>query len=202
MFDVETPFDQLPTDPVDQVPVTDSLVADLDWLPAGIMLASALSRIDRGSLSGHDRVSVLKVRSKLIAHLQAELLADIQAVSESVSELANHAAPDVRLVFDTTAKEVSVALSLTRGSSEVMTGLGDRLCRRLPQVWQALSEGLIDLARARVLSEQTNHLPQALARQVCDQVLTHVSSQTTGQLRGPDPTVDHHGRPGRSQRPV
>ena len=54
MFDVETPFDQLPTDPVDQVPVTDSLVADLDWLPAGIMLASALSRIDPGVVVSSD----------------------------------------------------------------------------------------------------------------------------------------------------
>ncbi|MGH8949378.1 MAG: hypothetical protein ACRDXF_11015, partial [Acidimicrobiia bacterium] len=37
--------------------------------------------------------------------------------------------------------------------------------------------------RARVLSDQTCHLPQDLARTVCDQALEKASAQTTGQLR-------------------
>jgi hypothetical protein len=57
------------------------------------------------------------------------------------------------------------------------------LCDRLPAVLKALSEGDIDLPRARVLADQTTHLPGELARRVCDQALERASSQTTGQLR-------------------
>ena len=85
MFDTDTPFDLLP-ERTRPDPVREPLVADLDWLPPGIMLAAALDRIDRDRLSGSDRVTVVKARSRLISHLQAEQLADIHAVSESVGE--------------------------------------------------------------------------------------------------------------------
>jgi hypothetical protein len=149
------------------------------------MLAGALYRIDRSRLSGFDRVSLLKARARQIAHDQAELLADIEAVSEAVGELSNtpEGELDVFSIFDTTASEISTALSLTRRASEVQTDLALTLRQRLPQVWAALHEGVIDLPRARVLSDQTSHLPEELARQVCDTALEKASSQTTGQLR-------------------
>jgi hypothetical protein len=50
-------------------------------------------------------------------------------------------------------------------------------------VWEALHEGRIDLHRARILAEQTTHLPEELARQVCETALERASGQTTGQLR-------------------
>jgi hypothetical protein len=50
-------------------------------------------------------------------------------------------------------------------------------------VWKALSEGVIDLARARILAEQTSHLPEQLAEKVTDIALEKASDQTTGQLR-------------------
>jgi hypothetical protein len=161
----------------------DPLVADLVWLPTGIMLAAALDRIDRECLSGFDRVTVLKARARQIAHDQAELMADIRSVSESVSELSNNPEPDVEDRFNATASEVSAALSLTRRSAEMQVDLADVLCERLPQVWRALSEGLIDLPRARILADQTVHLPRELAQQVCDQALVKAPGQTTGQLR-------------------
>jgi hypothetical protein len=120
-----------------------------------------------------------------MAHDQAELLADIEAVSESVAELSNRTEEDLDVftIFDTTASEISAALTLTRRASEVQTDLALALRQRLPQVWAALHEGLIDLPRARVLSDQTSHVPKELARQVCDTALERASSQTTGQLR-------------------
>jgi hypothetical protein len=147
------------------------------------MLAAALDRIDRECLSGFDRVTVLKARARQIAHDQAELMADIRSVSESVSELSNNPEPDVEDRFNATASEVSAALSLTRRSAEMQVDLADVLCERLPQVWRALSEGLIDLPRARILADQTVHLPEELAQQVCDTALVKAPGQTTGQLR-------------------
>jgi hypothetical protein len=183
MFDTETPFDLLPASGPRPAPVVDPLIEDLNWLPTGIMLSAALDRVDRSRLSGHERVSVLKARARLRAWIDAELLADIEAVSESVSELANHPDPDDQDVFDTTASEISTALALTRRASEVQTDLALTLRQRLPHVWRALSDGLIDLPRARVLSDQTVHLPEELARNVCDSALERASKQTTGQLR-------------------
>ncbi|MET0696076.1 MAG: DUF222 domain-containing protein, partial [Acidimicrobiia bacterium] len=48
---------------------------------------------------------------------------------------------------------------------------------------EALHEGLIDLARARILSDLSMPLPRDLARQVCDTALERAPSLTTGQLR-------------------
>jgi hypothetical protein len=183
MFDTEVPFDLLPPGQSPPDPVGELLVADLDWLPTGIMLGAALNRIDRSSLSGFDRISLLQARARLISHLQAEQLADIQSVSQAVSELANHSDPDTDLIEETTISEVSAALSLTRRASEVQVELAYVLCVRLPQVWEALSEGLIDLPRARVLADQTCHLPHELAQKVTAIALERAPDQTTGQLR-------------------
>jgi hypothetical protein len=142
-----------------------------------------LSGVDRSPLSGHDRVSLLKARARQIAHDQAELLADIESVGESISELTDTDDRYGPEGSDLAASEISAALTLTRRASEVQTELAYQLCERLPQVWDALSEGVIDLARARVLAEQTSHLPPELAQKVCDQALEKASSQTTGQLR-------------------
>jgi hypothetical protein len=105
MFDMETAFDLCQREDARPVPVTDPMMVDLEWLPPGVLLAAALDRVDRDHLSGHDRVSVLKARARQIAHDQAELLADIQSVSEAVSELANLDHPDPQDVFYTTASE-------------------------------------------------------------------------------------------------
>jgi hypothetical protein len=183
MFDTETPFHLLRSDHVRPLPVTDDLISDLDWLPPGVILSSALASVDRDRLSGHDLVSVLKARSRQIAHDQAELLADIESVSETIGELINDPDPDDRTVYDATSSEISAALTLTRRASEVQTDLALTLRQRLPSVWEALSDGLIDLARARLLADQTTHLLQDLARQVCDQALEKAPILTTGQLR-------------------
>jgi hypothetical protein len=187
MFDSGTPFDLLPAGSVGRAPdsLPDELISDLEWLPTGIMLAAALDRLDRSRLSGHGRVSLLKARARQIAHDQAELLADIEAVSESVAELSNRTDKDLDVftTFNTTASEISAALTLTRRASEVQTDLALTLRQRLPKVWKALSEGVIDLPRARVLADQTCHLPEELAERVCDQALEKAPGQTTGQLR-------------------
>lgn len=154
--------------------------ADLDTIPPGLLLAVVLSSLDRDRLSGFERVELLKARSRLISHLQAELYADIHAVSQAVSELDRF---EHRDGFYITASEVQAALTLTRRAGEVHTDLAFQLRERLPGVWRALHDGLIDLAKARVLSDQTCHLPRQLAQQVTEAALERAPDQTTGQLR-------------------
>ena len=156
------------------------LPADLDTIPPGLLLAVILSSVVRNGLSGFDRVELLKARTRLISHLQAELYADIHAISEAVSDLDHFEHEDG---FYITASEVQAALTLTRRAGETTTDLAFQLLERLPGVWQALHDGLIDLAKARVLSDQTCHLPRELAGQVCEAALERAPDQTTGQLR-------------------
>jgi Domain of unknown function (DUF222) len=187
MFDTEIlPCDFDLLDPDLAEPDSDEdrrLPADLDTITPGLLLVVVLSSVDRDGLSGFDRVELLKARARLIAHLQAELYADIHAISETVGELINVDHPDDQDLFYTTASEVQAALTLTRRTGEMTTDLAFQLCERLPGVWQALHDGLIDLAKARVLSDQTCHLPRELAQQVCDAALERACDQTTGQLR-------------------
>ena len=184
MFDTEmlpSDLDLLDPDLFDRECDDDAgLPADLESIPPGLLLAVILSSVDRDLLSGFDRVELLKARSRLISHLHAELYADIHAVSEAVEELDRFENHDV---FYITASEVQAALSMTRRAGEWHTDLAFQLRERLPSVWQALHDGLIDLTKARVLSDQTCHLPRELAQQVCDAALDRAPEQTTGQLR-------------------
>jgi hypothetical protein len=147
------------------------------------MLSAGLSRIDRSRLSGHDRVSLLEARARQIAHDQAELLADMDAILGSLIEIEEADDSVGWDPYEMASSEIGTALHLTRRGADHQLGVAYRLCRRLPSVWKALYEGVIDLARARILADQTVHLSEELARKVCDQVLERASTQTTGQLR-------------------
>lgn len=78
--------------------------------------------------------------------------------------------------------ELRAALCLTRRAAETELDLAIGLCRRLPAVFAALEQGLIDLRRARVLIDTTSHLHERIAREVCGQVLERAGGMTTGQL--------------------
>lgn len=57
------------------------LISEIDTMPPGPELAAVLAGVDREALSGYDRVALVRARSRLISHLQAELYADIESVS-------------------------------------------------------------------------------------------------------------------------
>jgi hypothetical protein len=140
-----------------------------------------LAGIDRDRLGGHDRVELLKARARQLAHDQAQLYADVHSVSEAIGELFGPG--EVEEQFHTTCSEVRVALTLTRRAAEAQVDLAFQLGERLPQVREALNTGSIDLPRARVVCDQTVHLPREMARGVADSVLLVAPNLTTGQLR-------------------
>jgi Domain of unknown function (DUF222) len=182
MFDTEIlPSDRDLLDP-DSDP-DHGLPADLETIPPGLLLAVILSSVDRERLSGFDRVRLLKADARMVCHFQARLYADIQSVSDSISELVYPEDPTPQDIFDTASSEVQAALNLTRRSTEIQVDLASLLCERLPRVWEALYAGLIDLPRARILSDLTSPLPEELARQVTNTALEWAPGLTTGQLR-------------------
>lgn len=61
-------------------------------------------------------------------------------------------------------------------------GFAVELVTRVPRVWEALSAGLIDLRRARVVVSGTSHLPVDTARQVMEGIIDRAARLTTGQI--------------------
>ena len=182
MFDTE----MLPADLDLLDPESDDdqgLPADLETISPGLLLAVILSSVDRERLSGYDRVRVLQADARMVSHFQARLYADIESVADSVSELPDAVDPDPQVIFETASSEVRAALTLTRRGADIQVDLAFLLRERLPQVWEALHDGRIDLARARILSDLTSPLPWELARDVTKAALIRAPDLTTGQLR-------------------
>src|SRR5262245_57550910 len=137
----------------------------------GPELAVLLSTVDRSALDAAGRVDVACARARLIAHVQAELLADMCAVAQD--------APDP----DFAADELSFALHWTRFGAQAQVAFAQELTGRLPQVHAGLLAGQIDMPKARVIAELTGPLEDDTARHVVDKVLPAAPGLTTGQLR-------------------
>jgi hypothetical protein len=104
----------------------------------------------------------------------------MNSVAEAVAEAAGG---DVELAQDVAASEIRAALAWTRRAADAQLDLARDLVERHPRVWQALYAGRIDLARARVVVDQTSHLDQETARRVAEVALERAGGETTGQLR-------------------
>jgi hypothetical protein len=128
--------------------------------------------------------------ARQVAHYQAQFYSDVQGVWEAERNACQVSLSDLREegliltseIDEIASAEVRAALTLTRRAADVVVSLAYELRVRLPAVWAALDEGRIDIAKARVICDQTGHLDVEIARRAADQGLTRASKQTTGQL--------------------
>ena len=167
----------------DRTPIPRQVLPDdLEVMAPGAELASALANIDRNALNGYEVVVVLEARARQIASMQAELYADMMALSYCPP--GDQYAPAQRTermdVF--AADEIRLVLNMTRRAADYHFGLAYQLVERLPSVLEALRRGLIDLARARVICQNTFHLDPEAARRVAGKVLAEAAELTTGQI--------------------
>jgi len=160
---------------------TEPIPSRLDAMPPGPALAGFLASIDVDRVSGHDRVTVLRAAQRQAAHAQAQVLAAMASVADHMETI--EFAGDVELGWEAAATEIRAALRLTRRAAEadLETAVGMR--RRLPAIWSALSDGRIDLRRARVLIDGVAHLDDEVARRVVGDIIEDAGRLTTGQLR-------------------
>lgn len=175
----EVPFDEL-----DQVgPAPESAYSYLDSLPAGPVLGAELHRIDRSQLTGYDLVLVMKARQRQASHLQAELLRDI--VELGFTPPSNPGDSPVRSgeFSEYTPEEVRCALVWTRRASESTVDYAFDMMVRFPMVGQALSDGMIDLPRAKTIVSGVGGLDRVAAEAVIDRILALAPELTTGQIR-------------------
>jgi hypothetical protein len=155
----------------------------LALVPPGAGLAAVLARVDRSVLNGFELVEVAKATARQVAHYQAELLATVR--ESAYCPPGDETSPPERTdrPQEYAADEVRFALTLTRRAADTLMGMAYRLVECVPAAQEALRCGRIDLARARVLVEETASLPEAAARQVVNLVLPAADGLTTGQLR-------------------
>jgi hypothetical protein len=144
----------------------------------GPELAGLLATLDLGGLSGFDRVVVMRANQRMASHYQARVYEAMASISDLMNDMDN----DVELAAEAAAAEIRAALCLTRRAADFELGFAVELVFRVPEVWEALSAGLIDLRRARVLVSGTSHLPVGTAREVVAKVIGRVCRLTTGQI--------------------
>ncbi len=159
-----------------------SWISDLDALPVGPYLGVVLERFDRSGLNGFGLVEVLRAGERLVSHFQARMMGDMVEVSYAAPGSESSEPERLEEAFEYASDEVRAALVLTRRNAEYRLSFASDLVERLPRVWELLDEGLIDLARARVVANGTAHLDTDEARRVVDLVAERAPLLTTGQL--------------------
>ncbi|BCB88952.1 HNH endonuclease signature motif containing protein [Phytohabitans suffuscus] len=155
----------------------------LAGVPAGPELAAALAHVDRPALNGFELVEVAKAVCRQVAHYQAELLATVAEVAYCPPGDETSPAERSEYPAEYAADEVRLALTLTRRAADTLVGDAYTLVERLPAVYEVLRSGRVDLARARVLDQETAVLPESVAREMVDLILPVAGGLTTGQLR-------------------
>jgi hypothetical protein len=160
-----------------------SVIPDgLAEMAPGAELAAVLAEIDWSRLNGHEMVVVLQASARLVSHFQAAVYAAMMEVALSPPGDAASRPERINNLDEDSAAEIGAALHLTRRSANIQLGIAWDLRERLPDVWQALDQGLIDLPRARVICDHTGHLPEDQAREVARVILGEAPRLTTGQL--------------------
>jgi len=151
----------------------------LENVAPGVELAARLAVVDVDRLSGYDRVVVLQAHQRLASHYAAQVYRDMASVSTS---FVIEDGVDLQSADEFAAAEIRAALRLTRRSADAELSFALDLQRRLPQVFQSLEDGRIDVRRAKVFDRCTIDLPIATARTIIDLVLPDAPNLTTGQL--------------------
>jgi hypothetical protein len=157
-------------------------VDELATLPAGPELAVRLAAIDRAGLPDRELLRVAQARQRLVAHQQAQLLADLHALATRPGDLGLDPDPELER-RDWAEVEIAFALRWSAVAAGVQLSLARDMIARLPAVFAALDRGAIDAPRARVICDAVVGCDEAVARSVVDQIIDEAPELTTGQLR-------------------
>ena len=153
--------------------------AGLDEMEPGPFLGIVLSGIDVDRLCGDDRITVLRARQRMASHYAAKTYEAMASIAAAYRE---EEGCDYESAADGAAYELRAALQLTRSAADWDLSFALDLRDRLPRVFDALSDGMIDVRRARTIVWQTTHLDDDAARAVVERIIDQAPGLTTGQL--------------------
>ncbi len=167
-------------------PMPSSEMAGHVRMPPGSALAAWLGQAEPGRLDEAGLINSITGWRKLTSWAQAHELAAVAELGRRRGvmddpELDRDPARELSAEF--APNEVAMALTLTQYAAEWWMSLAVSISRRLPGTWSALSQGTIDLGRAKLIDLWTTPLDDDLAGAVERKVLARAEQQTTGQLR-------------------
>ena len=173
--------------------------------PATAALLAEVTGLLPGLPTG-DLVDVVVAAERLVAWAQA---VSLQAVAEldlqfdppdpanGAQEQWSH--PQAPTPIQRLASELACALGVSGGTAHLKVVLARRLHRSLPEVADALSDGRVDLPKARTIADETAHLDDDTASEVVLGLLPQASGLTVGQLRSRLRTAALTADPGGTQ---
>jgi hypothetical protein len=142
-------------------------------------LAGVLASVGPATLAGEDTVTFMQAQYRQCAYQNAQFLRAMVEVglAGSPTSAERMSAPP-----EFAPDEIRAALGLTRTSATMQLMLAWDLYDRLPDVLARMERGILDLPRARVLSEWTADLRPDAARAVIAAILPRAHLLTTGAL--------------------
>ncbi len=168
-------------------PLGDFVGRMVEDLTPGPTLASWLASVTPGSQDGFALPGMADAWRRLAAWATAGELATIAEMTARAAARDGSVGvgPDGRpdRVSEAAVAEVGLALRMSRFGAEIWADLAVTLNWRLPRTLAALSQGAIDLSRARLIAEATSVLDEADVVAVEDKVLANAGRLTLGQLR-------------------
>ncbi len=160
---------------------------DREWFPPGPQLAICLSggKNRLADLTDDELLQVAAAARRQTSWAQARELAAIAELTRRRTVEEESGDPDYRILSarESVTEEVSAALTVTGNAAATLVHLAEQLTGPLARTGDALEAGRVDLAKARVICDVTEQLPEHTARRVESAALEKASEQTTGQLR-------------------
>ena len=167
------------------------VLGGLAAVPPGPELSAALHALDLAQVPGNQVVDVLRAQARQCAHEQARLWATLVEVGLAgpVDDPTSCDGPTARVgtVAESAAGEIAAALTWTHRTADWELGLAEVVVRGLPDVFAALSAGLIDRGKAVVFAQHldpAHGLTPAQTQAVLARLLPVAPRLTTSQLRG------------------
>ncbi|MFA1545551.1 HNH endonuclease signature motif containing protein [Actinomadura chokoriensis] len=161
--------------------------ADREWFPPGPQLAICLSggKERLADLTDDELLQVAAAARRQTSWAQARELAAIAELAQRRTQAEADGDPDYRILSarESVTEEVAAALTITSNASATLLHLAENLTGPLAATGAALEAGRIDLAKARVVCDLTDQLPEPVVERVEAAALEKASTQTTGQLR-------------------
>jgi hypothetical protein len=157
----------------------------------GLALAASLAPLDSADVrSDHDLLEVIAAWERVISWAQEAQLAAVAefvrrplVVGPDPQEGWAKRAGVGKIVREFAEDELAARLSTSRVAASTRIDIAVSLARTLPATREALSAGRVDLARARVIVDETRHLDVETAGEVERIVLARATGQNCGRLR-------------------
>ncbi|QKW33360.1 DUF222 domain-containing protein [Actinomadura sp. NAK00032] len=160
---------------------------DREWFPPGPQLAVCLSggKERLADLTDDELLQVAAAARRQTSWAQARELAALAELSRRRTDAEDDGDPDYRILsaHESVTEEVAAALTVTGNTAATLVHLAGRLAGPLAATGSALETGRIDLAKARVICDAADNMPDEVAEHLEAAALEKASDQTTGQLR-------------------